>query len=107
MTSPALEKLLGPKPTEPQPMEWIKVRRHAPYVRLVVPACAVCGDSAGEVTWYHAKTGRARCMRCFGRVPKPERLDAEARRRLKWTYKRKDTPARRKRYRPKKRKGKS
>ena len=38
---------------------------------------------------------------------KPERLDAEARRRLKSTYKRKDTPARRKRYRPKKRKGKS
>ena len=69
MTSPALTKLLGPKPTEPQPIEWIKVRRHAPYVRLVVPACEVCGDSAGEVTWYHAKTGRARCMRCFGRVP--------------------------------------
>ena len=36
---------------------------------------------------------------------KPERLDAEARRRLKWTYKRKDTPARRKRYRPKKAEG--
>ena len=65
MTSPALAKLLGPKPTEPQPIEWIKVRRHAPYVRLVVPACEVCGDSAGEVPWYHAKTGRARCMRCF------------------------------------------
>ena len=65
MTSPALAKLLGPKPTEPQPIEWIKVRRHAPYVRLVVPACEVCGDSAGEVTWYHAKTGRARCVRCL------------------------------------------
>jgi hypothetical protein len=34
-------------------------------VRLVVPACEVCGDSAGEVTWYHAKTGRARCVRCL------------------------------------------
>ena len=45
MTSPALAKLLGPKPTEPQPIEWIKVRRHAPYVRLVVPACEVCGTA--------------------------------------------------------------
>ena len=26
MTSPALAKLLGPKPTEPQPIEWMKVR---------------------------------------------------------------------------------
>ena len=65
MTSPALAKLLGPKPTEPQPIEWIKVRRHAPYVQLVVPACEVCGDGAGEVTWYHAKTGWARCVRCL------------------------------------------
>ena len=29
MTSPALANL-GPKPTEPQSIEWIKVRRHAP-----------------------------------------------------------------------------
>ncbi|MGB6703111.1 hypothetical protein [Methyloceanibacter sp.] len=65
MTSPALAKLLGPEPGEPQPIEWIKVRRHAPYVRLVVPACEVCGDGAGELAWYHAKTGRARCMQCF------------------------------------------
>ena len=34
MTSPALAKLLSPKPAEPQRIEWIKVRRHAPYVRL-------------------------------------------------------------------------
>ena len=64
MTSPALAKLLGPKPTEPQSIEWIKVRRHAPYVRLVVPACEVCGDGAGELVWYHDKTGRAPPMSC-------------------------------------------
>ena len=79
MTSPALAKLLGPKPTEPQPIEWIKVRRHAPYVRLVVPACEVCGDSAGEVT---NGTGAMRAVLRKGAM-KPERLDAEARRRLR------------------------
>ena len=105
MTSPALAKLLGPEPGEPQPIEWIKVRRHAPYVRLVVPACEVCGDSAGEVTWYHAKTGRARCVRCLCHearearrrgAPAPE-VDIQAQ----------GHAGRRKRYRPKKRKGKS
>ena len=64
MTSPALAKLLGPEPGEPQPIEWIKVRRHAPYIRLVVPACEVCGDGASELVWYHAKTGRAPPMCC-------------------------------------------
>ena len=34
MTSPALAKLLGPKPTEPQPIEWIKVRRQRPMCGL-------------------------------------------------------------------------
>ena len=33
---------------------------------------------------------------------KLEASDADARRRLRWLYKRKDTPARRKRYRPRK-----
>ena len=68
MTSPALAKLLGPKPGEPKPIEWIKVRRNAPYVRLVVPPCEVCGDGAGDVAWCHAKTGRARCVLCLGRI---------------------------------------
>ena len=29
MTSPALAKLLGPKSSEPQPIEWIRLRRDA------------------------------------------------------------------------------
>jgi hypothetical protein len=66
MTSAALSKLLGAKPDSSSPIEWIKLRRNAPYVRPVIPPCEVCGEGGGEVTWYHAKTGRARCMRCFG-----------------------------------------
>ena len=34
MTSPALAKLLGPKSTEPQPMEWITLRHRLGHRRL-------------------------------------------------------------------------
>ena len=69
MTSRALHRLLGPKKkSEPKRMTWIKVRRNAPYVRFVIPACFVCGNTTDNVVMYRCDNGGVRCLRCFAKM---------------------------------------
>ena len=69
MTSPAMRKLLGPRVKKPsRPITWIKVRRDAPYVRFLVPACFVCGNKTDDVVMYNCSSGGVRCLRCFSKM---------------------------------------
>jgi hypothetical protein len=67
MTGSALRSLIGADPV--RPVDWIKIRRDAPYKRLVVPACEICGDKSEPIVWYRCRDagapGRARCLKCF------------------------------------------